>query len=86
MERLSEALSQQMEEAKGLDPRREIPVIVTIKSGTDPAILTRLWLKIQHTFESISTVSGTLTAAEIAGLAQLSEIERIEFDGTVRAL
>lgn len=84
--KVNEALAEQMGEARRLDPQREIPVVVTIKPGTDPAILTQRGLKIEHTFEDIHAVSGTLVADEVDALAQLSEVESIEFDGTAWAV
>jgi len=82
----NDELLRQLEQAQQTNPQLEIPVIVTTTSGADPAILAQKGLKIHHTFESISAVSGKIVAAEVSGLAQLDQVKRIEYDGEVFAL
>ena len=84
--RLREELLDQVEEAEKEEPQREIPVIVTVTAGVDPGMMQDRGLEVQHVFRSISAVSGTLTAAKIRELAQLDQVESIEYDGTMRAL
>lgn len=84
--KVNDELLKQLAEAKKVDPHREIPVVITLTTGTDPSVLEQKGLKIHHIFKSISAVSGTLTALEINELVQSNQVERIEYDGTVHAL
>ncbi len=84
--KVSDELLKHLEEAEKEEPQREIPVIVTITKGTDLTALEQKGLKIQRTFVNISAVSGTLTATAVNEVAQSEQVERIEFDGTMRAL
>ena len=84
--KVSDELLKQVEEAEKEEPQQEIPVIVTITAGTDPIMMQQKGLRIQRIFKSISAISGTLTAAEVKELAQLDQVEVIEYDGPVWAL
>jgi hypothetical protein len=84
--KVSDELLKQLEEAEKEEPQREIPVIVTITADADPTTLEQKGFRIQRIFESISAISGTLTAAEVNELAQLDQVEVIEYDGAVWAL
>lgn len=84
--RLGEELLNQVEQAERKEPQREIPVIVTVTAGVDPGMMQERGLAVQRVFRSISAASGTLTAAKIRELAQLDQVESIEYDGTMRAL
>jgi hypothetical protein len=84
--KVSDELLKRLEEAEQTEPQREIPVIVTIAVDADLAELERKGLKVQQTFQNISAVSGTLTAAEANEVAQWDQVERIEYDGAVWAL
>lgn len=84
--KVSDELLKQLEEAEKEEPQREIPVILTITAGADPATLQQKGLRIRRIFEGISAISGTLTAAEVSELAQLDQVEVIEYDGPVWAL
>ena len=72
--------------AEAAEPQQEIPVIVTVTPGANLTVLEQKGLKIQHSFNNISAVSGTLPASEINTLSQLDEIERIEYDSQAWAL
>lgn len=84
--KVSDELLKQVEEAEKEEPQQEIPVIVTITAGTDPMIMQQKGLRIQRIFKNISAISGTLTAAEVKELAQLDQVEVIEYDGPVWGL
>lgn len=84
--KVSDELLKQLGEAEREEPQRKIPVIVTIKAGADPTTLEQKGLVIQRIFESISAISSTLTAAEVNELAQLDQVEVIEYDGSIWAL
>jgi len=84
--KVSDEFLKQLEETEREDPQREIPVIVTIKAGTNVDTLKQRGLRIQRLFENISAISGTLTAAGIKNLAQLDQVVLIEYDGPVWAL
>ena len=83
--KIQEELAKQLEDAAREESQREIPVIVTITRGADLALLEQRGLKVLHTYENISAVSGTLTAAEVNGLAALDQVERIDYDGRAHA-
>jgi len=85
-EKISDEFLKQIEEAEREDPQREIPVIITIQAGTDIGMLEQKGLRIQRIFTNISAISGTLNAAEIKPLAQLDQVQLIEYDGPVWAL
>jgi hypothetical protein len=80
--KISEALGKRLTEAE----QEEIPVIVTVTAGTDPAILVQQGLKIHHTFTHIPAIAGTLTAAAVHDMAQLAQVEHIDYDSKAWAL
>jgi hypothetical protein len=84
--KISNALSRRLNETATTDPQREVPVIVTIKTGTDLAALEQKGMKIQHTFQNIPAVAGTLTASDVNALAELDQVEKIEPDEKAWAL
>jgi hypothetical protein len=84
--KVNDELLRQLEEAAKQDSQREIPVIVTVAVGADPATLEQKGLRIQYIFDEISAISGTLNAAAVNELAQLDQVEVIEYDGQVWAL
>ena len=84
--KVSDELLKQVEEAEQEEPQREIPVIVTVTAGTDPISIQQKGLRIRRIFTNISAISGTLTAAGLKDLAQLDEVQVIEYDGPVWAL
>lgn len=65
---------------------QSFPCIVTVKPGTDPAVLVQHGLQIENVIESISAVSGKATGDSVKSLAKLTQVERIEYDGEVRAI
>lgn len=84
--KMDEEFLRQVEESQITEPQREIPVIVTIKPNTDLAVLQKKGLKVHRTFSHIPAVAGTLNAAAAHEVAQLDEVELIEYDGEVHAL
>jgi hypothetical protein len=84
--KISDELLKQLNEAAAAEPQREIPVIVTVTAGTDPALLEEKGLKIQRTFQNISDIAGTLTVAEVDPVAALDSVVAIDYDGTAWAL
>jgi len=80
--KISDELLKRLDEAAIAEPQREIPVIVTITSGTDLAVLEKKGLKIQRTFQNSSDVAGTLTVAEVNPVADLDSVVAIDYDGT----
>jgi len=65
---------------------REIPVIVTLAPGTDPAVLEPKGIRIRRVMENTPVVAGTVAGADVTGLAELGEVERVEYDGEMYAL
>jgi len=84
--KISDELLKRLNEAAVVEPQREIPVIVTVTAGTDPALLEEKGLKIQRTFQNISDIAGTLTVAEVDPVAALDSVVAIDYDGTAWAL
>ena len=84
--KMNEALSRQIEEAKTMEPQREIPVIITLRPNSDLSALEQRGVKIQNIFKNISAVRGTLTPAVANQVAELEMVELIEYDGEVHAL
>lgn len=76
-------LLQECERAKQAKPQQEIPVIITITDWARRAELEEKGLRVNHSFENILAVAGTLTCVEVDAVAQLDHVERIEFDGEV---
>ena len=68
------------------EPQREIPVIVTLREGADPAEVERRGLKLHGRIESISAVYGTLAASAVPQVEALDSVKTIEYDGRAWAL
>jgi hypothetical protein len=76
-----------MEKAEAPEGKhREIPVIVTLAPGADPATLESKGIIIRRIMENIPAIAGTVTGAAVSELAQLDEVERVELDGEMHAL
>lgn len=84
--RIDEELQQEINRLELTEPEREIPVIVNLNDWNKHAELKEKGLKVSHEFENISAVSGTLTPTEVKDVAQLAQVESVEFDSEVRAL
>ena len=84
--KISEELSQRLKNIERAETQEELPVIVTVKKDVKLDALEKKGLKIEHSFESINAVSGTLPAAAIKAFAELDEVEHIDYDGEVFAL
>jgi nucleotide-binding universal stress UspA family protein len=78
----AEVLEQAQRRAAG----EEVPVIVTLAAGTDAKALERQGLKVRQTWDSISAVAGTVAPDKLRDLADLDQVELIEYDGEVHAL
>jgi hypothetical protein len=84
--KISEALARRLDEVASTESQREIPVIVTFRSGGDLAALEQKGLKIQRTFTNIPAVAGTIPPAAVNTLAELDQVETIDYDETAWAL
>jgi hypothetical protein len=84
--RIDAELLKEIERFEITEPKREIPVIITVNDWTRRSELEEKGLRVAHEFEIISAVSGTLKPAEVSNVAQLTQVENIEFDGEVRAI
>jgi hypothetical protein len=84
--KISANVLRRLDEAAITDSQREIPVIVTIRRGADLAALEQKGLKIQRTFQNISAVAGTIPVGEVNTLADVDEVEAIDYDETAWAL
>lgn len=71
------------------EPEREVPVILSLASKADITLLEAEGFKVTQKFEAINAVAGTLPAdkQKILRFAEdAPDVERIEYDGEVRAL
>lgn len=84
--KISEELSRQLKEVGESSSQKELPVIVTVKDSSDLTALQKQGLKVHHTFDAINAVSGTLPAASVKALAQLDDVQQIEYDGETHTL
>ncbi len=84
--KISDGLLKRLDETSITEPQREVPVIVTLRGGADLAALEQKGLKIQRAFANIPAVAGTLVAADVNALAELDQVETIEYDETAWAL
>jgi hypothetical protein len=84
MPKISPELMTRIENARA--ETQEIPVIVTLAPGTDAAVLDSTGLKVGRGMENIPAVAGTVAADDVAKLAELSEVVRVEYDGEMHAL
>lgn len=83
MSKLNDELKAECERS---EPHKEIPVIITINDWSRRSELEASGLRVDHSFENILAVAGTLTCAQVSSVAALDHVERIEFDGEVRAI
>ncbi|MBN1640782.1 MAG: hypothetical protein JXA09_06080 [Anaerolineae bacterium] len=83
--KIDRALQERLQATAEQEPDREIPVIVTVAPGSDVGLLAQSGLRIEHVFGLISAVSGTVRASDVAQLAQLEAVVRVEYDAPVRA-
>ncbi len=83
---LSKEMMALLEKAESEGQREEIPVIVTVKEGTDLHRLETLGLKISARFKLLNAVSGHVTPEGARKIADLDEVEKIEYDSEMRAL
>ena len=84
MQKISPELMARVESATA--ETQEIPVIVTLAPGTDAAVLDSTGIKVGRGMENIPAVAGTVAAEDVAKLAELTEVERVEYDGEMHAL
>jgi hypothetical protein len=84
--KINKELKKRLEEFPRTDTEQEISVIITVKPNADLDGLKKKGLKIQHVFENISAVSGTIPIAKLKEVARSDEVEIIEPDGEMWAL
>ena len=84
MPKISPELMTRIESARA--ETQEIPVIVTLAPGTDPAVLDSTGIKVGRGMENIPAVAGSVAAEDVAKLAELTEVVRVEYDGEMHAL
>lgn len=82
--KINAELSRHLKEDKATE--NDVPVIITVKENADLESLKTTGLKINHIYQNINAVSGTLPASAVNSVAKLDDVERIEFDGEVHAL
>lgn len=81
--KISNELLQLCRQTSQVNPQQEIPVIVTLNGPIDRAELEAGGLRINHIFEHIFAVAGTLRPSEVESLAQLEQVQLVEGDGEV---
>jgi hypothetical protein len=62
------------------EPQQDVPVIVTLSGSANRALLENTGLTVLRNFDNIPAIAGTLPLARIKELAQLEQVERIEYD------
>lgn len=72
------------EAAEKSQPLRAIGVIVTLSDWSRRRELEALGMRVAQSFERISAVAGTVTAAQARAIAALAPVDAIELDGEVR--
>ena len=82
--KIDKVLTEQM--AASRDAAERFPVIVTLGRAEDLARLQVRGIKPDLVFESIAAFSARLTAAEIARLAEPSDVRLIEADQQAHAI
>ncbi len=82
--KISKELSQQLKAAAA--SQDELPVIITVRDSSNLDALKEQGFKVEHTFEIINAVSGTLPAHAVKSIAHLDEVQHIDYDGVVEAL
>ena len=81
----SEEMIRVLREREAERSQEEIPVIVTIKPGSDLSKLEREGLRISRKFEVLNAVSGLIAPRDARRIAKLSQVEKIEYDSEMRA-
>ena len=84
--KLDEHLTRVLTEAENSSSEHLVPVIVSLKPGTDTGSLREHGLEIEHAFENISAVSGKIRLADLVRLETLEQVEKIEFDSQMHAI
>jgi len=84
--KINAELKAECERVGQTEPQKEIPVVVTISDWSRRAELEHSGLRVNHSFENISAVAGTLPCDKVKAVAELDHVERVEFDGEVRAI
>ncbi len=64
---------------------RSVPVIVTLRSGTDASAFQADGLTIRNAFSNISAVAGSIRLRDLNALAAREDVEMVEFDGEMHA-
>jgi hypothetical protein len=82
--KINAELSRRLKDDKSTET--ELPVIITVKENADLGSLKKTGLKINHVYQNINAVSGTLPASAVNSVAKLDDVKMIEFDGEVHTL
>jgi hypothetical protein len=85
-EKINSELQAECENASQTEPHKQIPVIVTVNDWSRRAELEQSGLRVSNAFEIINAIAGTLTCDQVKALAELDQVQKIEFDGEVRAI
>ena len=85
-DKINAELQAECEHASENAPHRQIPVIITMKDWARRNELEQSGLRVTNEFESIQDVAGTMTCDQVKKLAELDHVNKIEFDGEVKAI
>lgn len=85
---ISKELANKLKEVHETNPEMRIPVIISLEPdyGSDFSNLEDEGLHVDNPLHLINAVAGTVPANQIANLARLPKIQKVEYDGEVRAL
>ena len=85
-QKISSELAERLAELQRTGSTDSIPVIVTLRAIDDQSAVKDAGLSVQNVLESVPAVSGSASSSVVNKMAQLEEVELIEFDGEMRAL
>lgn len=83
-QKLGDELIQILREKQHEDKSQQIPVIVSHKPETNLAELEKAGLKITRKHEQVNAVSGHISLRDTMRLAELPQVEKIEYDSEIQ--
>ena len=86
MNKVDAHLLQVLKQAEKNKDLQRIAVIIRYRPKADLNKLKLKGFNVSKIFENIHAVSGTLIPYDVTGIAELDEVEQIEFDGKMHAL
>lgn len=82
--KFSEELRRVLGEREAQCSEEDIPVIITYEPGLDLSKLEKMGFRISRKFEMLNVVSGLIAPSDAKRIANLSQLEKIEYDSEMR--